>query len=458
MKNAKDLFDVIVPNEKLNETFMRICSSPQSVAARLMLNDIFQDFEDPDGNFIEQFQTNGFNARFFELYLYAYFTRSGYAVDRSNPNPDFLVTKDGTKVAVEATTLNPSTSGVLSLNAKKISDLNETEVREYLRHELPIRFGSALASKMKKRYWEKPQCADLPFIIAIEAFHDAGSLHFSDTSLVEYAYGIRESASWSPDSELLITTELIDQHTLAEKTIPSGFFAQPEAVNVSAILFTNSGTHAKFSRMGYQSGFGNEVLKIKRAGRAYDLNPDAMDSVVFSYDLDDPPLTEPWGQGLVVLHNPNCRSPLPDRFFSDAQEHHLRGDKIATMSGGWHPFNSTTMLMNVEELRKVLDSIVMGHGPRAVASVPREVFWSMTPSFTIEGEEDGWFADEFHGFLGLVLKNPDVDWTTVVFARNFNFIFVPFLKLGGWKTRVSAVEALQLKIMELLNKPQRLFR
>jgi hypothetical protein len=52
--------------------------------------------------------------------------------------------------------------------------------------------------------------------------------------------------------------------------------------------------------MGYQSGFGNDVLKIKRFGRVYDESPDAMDSALFDYDMDDPNVVEPWGQGLAV--------------------------------------------------------------------------------------------------------------------------------------------------------------
>jgi hypothetical protein len=68
-----------------------------------------------------------------------------------------------------------------------IEGLNEAELLEYAREELPLRFGSALYSKIKKEYWTKPHCADLPFVIAIQAFHDQGSLHFSDTALVEYA-------------------------------------------------------------------------------------------------------------------------------------------------------------------------------------------------------------------------------------------------------------------------------
>ena len=75
-----------------------------------MLEDVYQTFPDPDGNFVEQFQTTGFDARFFELYLYAYFSRSGYEVYRSHPKPDFLVKRQTEAIAVEATTVNPSTS------------------------------------------------------------------------------------------------------------------------------------------------------------------------------------------------------------------------------------------------------------------------------------------------------------------------------------------------------------
>ncbi len=162
-----------------------------------MLEDVFKTFKDPDGNFVEQFQTTGFDTRFFELYLHAYFSRSGYTIDRSFPNPDFLVELGGVRAGVEATTVNASTSGVIAKYGKKIEDLDETELPEYVRNELPIRFGSALYSKLQKAYWDKPQCAGLPFVIAVEAFHDEGSLHFTDTALVDYASAWR---LWSSHS------------------------------------------------------------------------------------------------------------------------------------------------------------------------------------------------------------------------------------------------------------------
>ena len=109
---------------------------------------------------------------------------------------------------MEATTVNASTSGAIAKYCKKIEDLDETELQEYTRNELPIRFGSALYSKLQKAYWEKPQCAGLPFVIAVQAFHDEGSLHFSATALVEYAYGSRQSASWSSGGDLLIANAM----------------------------------------------------------------------------------------------------------------------------------------------------------------------------------------------------------------------------------------------------------
>jgi hypothetical protein len=384
------LFDLVVPEHKLDANFARVRTAAISVAARAMLEDVFKTFEDLDGNFKEQFQTTAFDKRFFELYLFAYLSRSGFTLDRSHPNPDFIVERDGTRVAVEATTVNPSTSGVIAKYGKKIQGMNEEELREYTREELPLRFGSALFSKLNKKYWKKPHCAGLPLVIAIQAFHDEGSLHFSDTTLAEYAYASRQTADWSEDGDLVLTNTKVETHTLGEKTIPSGFFDLQGAENISAIVFSNSGTHAKFTRMGYQSGFGNDVLKIQRVCRVFDPSPDSMDSALVAYDMDDPNVVEPWGQGLTVLHNPNACIPVPDGFFPHANEHHLVDGNIVASSDSWHPFNSTTIVLDLGEVKKdKYMRALLGHGPRVVAAIPKPYFWSFDPSVTLDGEEDG---------------------------------------------------------------------
>ena len=77
----KTLFEPIVAVEKLHPVYESIRTSAGPEPARWMLDHIYQSFDDPEGNFLEQFQTTGFDARLFELYLFAYFSRSGYDVE-----------------------------------------------------------------------------------------------------------------------------------------------------------------------------------------------------------------------------------------------------------------------------------------------------------------------------------------------------------------------------------------
>ena len=101
----KSLFTPAVSPEKMHPSFKQLLSEPSNSPARAMLEEVYQDFDDPDGNFLEQFQTTGFDSRLFELYLFAYFSRSGFEVDRTNKSPDFMLTGEGVTVAIEATTV-----------------------------------------------------------------------------------------------------------------------------------------------------------------------------------------------------------------------------------------------------------------------------------------------------------------------------------------------------------------
>lgn len=457
MSKQTKLFDLVVQQEKLNSFFADIRTARTSIASRAMLEDVFSTFAVPDGNFQEQFQTTGFDSRFFELYLYAYFSRSGFAVDRSHAYPDFLIERDGIKACVEATTVNPSTSGVIAKFGKTIEGLTPEELRDYAQEELPVRFGSALYSKLNKEYWKKPPCVGLPMVFAIQAFHDRGSLHFSDVALAEYMYATRQTAAWSPIGDLVLNNAEVISHTVGEKTIPSGFFNLPGSEHVSAVLFSNSGTHAKFSRMGYQSGFGNDVLKIKRLGRVFNEDPNAMDATLFEYDMDDPNVVEPWGQGISVLHNPKALLPLPEGFFRDAKDQEFDGHNVLTSPGGWHPFNSDTLVVDMGELKKhKLTRMLVGHGPRGVMAIPRGYFWSHEPLIEVDGVEEGWFADEFDSFLGLIIKKGE-EWSAAVFGRDYHFRFFRIARASGFASRLGAVEQLQHKMLQLQAQPRRLF-
>ena len=458
----KSLFDLVVPESRLHPHFAGLRTWPGSEPARRMLEDVYQDFEDPEGNFLEQYQTTGFDARYFELYLYAYFARSGFSVERRHPNPDFIVERDDLRVAVEATTVNPSTSGTLSKHGKKISELAIEEMRDYQQHELPIRFGGPLFTKLQKRYWELAHCRDLPFVIAIEAFYDERALAMSSEGVSRFVYGLQQTGSWTKEGTLRIDTKEVSEHELGEKRVPSYFFGQPDTEHISAVLFTNSGTNAKFARIGYQSGYGCDVVDITRTGFAFNPDPNAMDPTFFSYNLDEPPMVESWGQGLVVLHNPNCLRPVPPEFFVDAVQGTIENGVFKSTHPEWDPIASQTMILYLGDLKKQLPKQLRRKGRLAVAAITKEQFQAIWGYALLDsnpiGEEHGWFTDESTSFLGVVVRDKiDNDWGFVVLARDPGFNFRAITVETSLASRDRARMLLQLKIAELLEQPQRIF-
>ena len=160
-EQEKTLFVPVVASEKLNPSFKLLMDQPSYHPARTMLDHIYQGFIDLDGNFLEQFQSAAFDARFFELYLFAYFSKSGFEIDPTYQRPDFLVTRNGLTVAVEATTANPSGAKHSERNVLP-SELSPEEYSHYLVNELPMKFGGPLYSKLNEEYWKLEQCEGKP--------------------------------------------------------------------------------------------------------------------------------------------------------------------------------------------------------------------------------------------------------------------------------------------------------
>ena len=458
----KTLFNLVVPSDKAHPSFEALRTAPVSAPTRAALDDVYQDFEDPDGNFLEQFQTTGFDTRYFELYLHAYFTRSGFKIDRMRPYPDFMVSRLGTNAAIEATTINPSTSGVLAQLGKSIDDLKTSaDIEAYTRHELAIRFGGPLFSKMQKRYWELDHVKGMPFVLAIEAFHDKDAHRFADTALVQYLYGLLPAGSMSEAGKLEIEWAKIAEHEVGVKKVPSNFFDQPDAEHVSAIVFTNAGTQGKFSRMGFQSGVGNDVIHILRQGLAYDPDPNAMIGTFFSYSLDFPSHVEPWGEGLVVIHNPRALHPLPKGFFVHAVDTYLVDGMIASDGNGFHPIASRTVNLYDEHKAKLRDLRPLPT-PIEVYSIPKEVFREIVPVPAIGDffiREEAWLTDATHSFLGVVTYDrTDNQWNWAVLARDHMFQFRAIEQKVGLSSREEAASHAQLAIAEFLRKPKRIFR
>lgn len=66
----KGLFEPIYDDNKLlGKMFKELLNNNDYLTVKMMLEDVYSDYKDIDGNFVEQFQTNAFNARMLELYF-----------------------------------------------------------------------------------------------------------------------------------------------------------------------------------------------------------------------------------------------------------------------------------------------------------------------------------------------------------------------------------------------------
>lgn len=332
-------------DSQLHPQFLTLRDSLVYEPARLMLKELQQSFVDPDGNFVEQFQTAGFDARTFELFLYAMFQEQGHRIDRAQQSPDFLLFKNGVAAGVEAVVAAPpSNQGVLPYQA--IGDeMNEAEVLHEIRHSLPVRLGSPLFSKLQKKYWEQPHMVGRPLVFAIQDFHRPGALGSSSVALSQYLYGQEQNWYFTEKGELVISSAPLDHHE-SHKRIPSGFFKQPDAEHVSAVLFCNTGTIPKFARMGQQGKHHCDGVRVIRHGFCYDDDPNAAVPEPFLYEVGDPEYgVETWREGTVLMHNPAALHPLENGWFGAAiEECWANNQSIATMFEPFVPYSSMTTM------------------------------------------------------------------------------------------------------------------
>ncbi|MBL1729151.1 glycosaminoglycan attachment protein, partial [Klebsiella pneumoniae] len=130
-------------------------------------------------------------------------------------------------------------------------------------------------SKLRKEYWKLDHVKGNALIFAIADFHDDQSMQWSSNALISYLYGVKHEFTRDKDGQLIISPLKIEKHQVGNKTIPSGYFFQDEAENISAVLFSSSGTISKFNRIGRQAGYGPENIIMHRFGTCHDHDPNA---------------------------------------------------------------------------------------------------------------------------------------------------------------------------------------
>lgn len=343
-----DLFTPVVPIEKQHPYFVRLTSTPHLYSAKSVINAIMPYFVDVDGNFVEQFQSTGFDSRVWELYLNSFFKEEQLFISREHNAPDFILEKYGFKVAVEAVIVGRK-------NDNPVKFVPDFEVKnppkdmiDFLENIMPVKWGSPLYSKLQKKYWELEHVKDNALIFAIADFHDDHSMVFSSTALMNYLYGYKHESYYDENKQLVVKAVKIENHKVGQKEIPSGFFFQPGAENVSAILSSSCGTISKFNRLGRQAGFKDPKVTMIRMGTYYDHDPNAAMPKMFKYMVDEKS-KETWGEGMSMFHNPNAKHPVPEELFPSIAHHHFDNGNIVSSMPDFHPYASMTYNFVIKE-------------------------------------------------------------------------------------------------------------
>lgn len=345
------LFKDIVPQEKQNRIFRQLKNDNEWNSAKHLIEAIMPYYDDVDGNFVQQFQSTGFDQRLWELYLFNYFTEDRLEIDRTRNSPDFVLKKDRQTIGVEAVTLSDK-----RINDDAIIPEYKHPSDKYLKNDMPILWSAALHNKLslktyshkndsiKTHYWKKEGLSEKPFIIAIQDFHKEFSMTWSYTSLIDLLYGI--SQTWEIENDkLIITPHKIAPYTKRNGTqIPSAFFfTHPEASHLSAVIANPLGTLPKFNRIGKERGFDMFNTMMIHRGLCYNHEKNAVKPNAFQYCVQNE-VRELWSHGVVVYHNPNALCPLPDAFFPNACHCHFKDGQIECMMPAFAPFSSMTIL------------------------------------------------------------------------------------------------------------------
>jgi hypothetical protein len=192
-------------------------------------------------------------------------------------------------------------------------------------------------------------------------------MSYTRSSLLFYLYGYIWDHHRDEAGKLIVTPVRLTEHRWNDKVIPSGFFDQPDAEHVSAVLFSNSGTIAKFNRMGVLAGFCPEDVVLVRQGMLPNPRSNASFPIPFRAVVNEPDYEELWSEGLEVFHNPRAAIPLHPAALLGARHHFLKPNGRLATDPNLDPLSSNTLILTPMTLDQIHDILTKMAEPEADA-------------------------------------------------------------------------------------------
>jgi len=313
----------------------KLLSKPSHHVAAWMLNQLYLSLPNPDANWVSDCQTDNFHTRLWEAQLLASFREQGLMVSQPHPSPDFLISnRHGSEAWLEAVTANPN---------ERYNHVNSTPIdppqdrKERLLGGAAERFAKTLGNKLDRKYHELEHVSGKPFLIALADFHASSSMTWSREALICYLYGIYPVVKMDAGIQLACAESV--ESLLGKSAFPAGLFADNQHSELSAVIFTNACSIAKFNRVGVSAGALTKGLKYTRIGEFYDRTPNALKGIPFCLDITSreyrtlwPQGYEPWCAELEVFHNPYAKHPVKLELLPEATHWFEKNGEIVCSS------------------------------------------------------------------------------------------------------------------------------
>jgi len=315
MPRHKDLFASVVADHRLHPQFRALRDSVVHAEARALMSTFYKRMGDPNGNFVDDFQADGFHSRLFELACFAYLEEAGMKLDRTDEAPDFLASRTGTCIAIEATTANPPTGRATDICALKMEQLSMNEISEKVEVEFPRRMRSILRKKLERQYHKLPQCQGKPLVLMVAPFFEAGATFYTDEALIDSLY--RNSGN------------------------AKAFFLDPNAAAISAVVYCNAFTVPRFFRLATRLDEKTGMNAIRKGTCYEQYSETQFSSREFEHCLGSTSVPrETWSEGVTLFLNPNASTPIPPGFLPNTSTLSVRGGYLIREVHGFHPVTS----------------------------------------------------------------------------------------------------------------------
>ncbi len=246
-----DLFTSLVKEEKLHPLFKKIVSENIYQPTMSIINqwsDGLLGRKHEAKKFINEFQTT-FNSSLWELYLNKAFIELGYEIDYSKESPDFhLIHSSGRRVNVEAVTANnksnvcaeyynnTSLQGATKLSSEEFLDQSTLKLIGKIKDKNELFSGTQCK---KHPYSSLEHVKNNPFVIAIAPFDNHISYAQNNMAINRVLYGIDPPSADGSQEKI---DHIINSNG---QRIDLGIFTNDTYKNVSAVIFSTTGTFGK---------------------------------------------------------------------------------------------------------------------------------------------------------------------------------------------------------------------